>query len=118
MTAPTVDEMGPTWVSNTPMGRLSQPEDLQGAAVFLASPATRYKDVQEGIRKNDHQTIKLAACVACRVCAARRGLRDEAEREIVEKALLRTGGNKSQAAQTLSITRKSLYRRMKKYGLT
>ncbi len=42
----------------------------------------------------------------------------DAERAIVEKALLRSGGNRSQAAQALNITRKSLYRRMKKYGLT
>tara|TARA_B100001123_G_scaffold229830_3_gene258491 strand:- start:8074 stop:8841 length:768 start_codon:yes stop_codon:yes gene_type:complete len=42
MTAPTVDEMEPTWVSNTPMGRLGQPEDLQGAVVYLASAASSY----------------------------------------------------------------------------
>ncbi len=43
---------------------------------------------------------------------------NHAERKIVEKALLRTGGNRSQAAQALNVTRKSLYRRMKKYGLS
>ena len=43
---------------------------------------------------------------------------NQAERKIVEKALLRTGGNRSQAAQVLNVTRKSLYRRMKKYGLS
>lgn len=42
MTAPTVDEMGPAWVSNTPMGRLGQPDDLQGAVVYLASAASAY----------------------------------------------------------------------------
>ena len=43
---------------------------------------------------------------------------NHAERKIVEKALLRTGGNRSHAAQALNVTRKSLYRRMKKYGLS
>ena len=42
----------------------------------------------------------------------------DAERKVVAEALRRTEGNKSQAAQALRITRKSLYRRMKKYGLT
>ena len=40
-----------------------------------------------------------------------------AEREAVEAALVRTGGNKSLAAAELGITRKSLYRRLSKYGL-
>lgn len=42
MTAPTVNEMSATWVSNTPMGRLGQPGDLQGAVVYLTSAASAY----------------------------------------------------------------------------
>ncbi|HBO53588.1 MAG TPA: hypothetical protein DD471_16480, partial [Planctomycetes bacterium] len=42
---------------------------------------------------------------------------NEAEREAVEAALKRFGGNKSRAAQWLSITRKALYRRLRKYGI-
>jgi len=30
------------WVSNTPMGRLGDPSDLQGAAVYLAAEASDY----------------------------------------------------------------------------
>ncbi len=41
-----------------------------------------------------------------------------AERRVVAAALQAAGGNKSRAAQQLQITRKSLYRRMKKYGLS
>ena len=40
-----------------------------------------------------------------------------AEREVLVDALRKSGGNKSQAAQLLGITRKSLYRRMNKHGL-
>ena len=40
-----------------------------------------------------------------------------AERTAVVVALESVGGNRSKAAERLSITRKSLYRRMKKYGL-
>lgn len=41
----------------------------------------------------------------------------EAEREAIEDALKRFGGNKSRAAEWLSITRKALYRRLRKYGI-
>ena len=42
MTTGAVADMGPTWVSNTPMGRLGTPADLQGAAIYLASQASAY----------------------------------------------------------------------------
>ena len=42
MTAKAAPEMGPTWISNTPMGRLGTPDDLQGATIFLASTASAY----------------------------------------------------------------------------
>jgi NAD(P)-dependent dehydrogenase (short-subunit alcohol dehydrogenase family) len=42
MTSQAIPEMGTTWLSNTPMGRLGTPADLQGAALFLASAASGY----------------------------------------------------------------------------
>ncbi len=39
------------------------------------------------------------------------------EREVIRKALSKHGGNISRAAQALGLTRKSLYRRIEKYGL-
>src|ERR1700760_3263482 len=39
------------------------------------------------------------------------------EAELVRKALARTGGNVSQAAEALGLSRGALYRRMEKYGL-
>jgi NAD(P)-dependent dehydrogenase (short-subunit alcohol dehydrogenase family) len=42
MTAGSMETMSATWLSNTPMGRLGKPEDLQGAVVYLASDASSY----------------------------------------------------------------------------
>ncbi len=42
---------------------------------------------------------------------------DEAEQELVRRALEKTGGNKNQAARLLGIDRQRLYRKIEKYGL-
>ena len=42
---------------------------------------------------------------------------EEMERFLIEKTLERTGGNKSEAARLLKVHRRSIYNRMKKYGL-
>ena len=42
MTKAALPEMGPVWISNTPMKRLGTPDDLQGATIFLASAASAY----------------------------------------------------------------------------
>jgi DNA-binding NtrC family response regulator len=39
------------------------------------------------------------------------------ERELILKALARAGGNKSQAARLLGLTRRTLYSRMERHGL-
>ena len=42
---------------------------------------------------------------------------DEAERLLIGKALERHGGNVSDAAKSLGLSRSALYRRLEKYGL-
>lgn len=42
MTAHSIPVIGEQWVSNTPMGRVGTPEDLQGAVLYLASAASAY----------------------------------------------------------------------------
>ena len=41
----------------------------------------------------------------------------ETEKSVIEKALEQSEGNMTQAARILGITRRTLYRRMEKYGL-
>jgi transcriptional regulator of acetoin/glycerol metabolism len=42
---------------------------------------------------------------------------DEAGRVLIEKALDRTGGNVSRAADELGLSRSALYRRLQRYGI-
>jgi two-component system, NtrC family, response regulator AtoC len=43
--------------------------------------------------------------------------KEEAEKENIRKALIETNGNQSKAAEKLGITRKTLFNKVKKYGL-
>ena len=42
---------------------------------------------------------------------------EEVERTLVERALGRHGGNVSEAAKSLGLSRSALYRRMQEFGL-
>jgi DNA-binding NtrC family response regulator len=43
---------------------------------------------------------------------------EEAERQAIQEALSACGHNQSQAAQRLGVGRTTLYRKMKKYGIS
>jgi transcriptional regulator of acetoin/glycerol metabolism len=59
--------------------------------------------------------------LALRHAPAQTGLEDlsleDVERLLIRKALDRSGGNVSRAAEALDLSRSALYRRMKKHGL-
>ena len=42
---------------------------------------------------------------------------EQTERQRIEAALNAAGGNKSKAAQMLAVDRKTLYNKMRKYGM-
>ncbi|MFC1572907.1 sigma 54-interacting transcriptional regulator, partial [Candidatus Eisenbacteria bacterium] len=42
---------------------------------------------------------------------------EELEKDLIRKALLKAGGNKSKAATLLGLTRRTLYSRMERYGI-
>ncbi len=63
---------------------------------------------------------ELLGVVAGTSPASSPGVKDvlgRAEREVIQRALTDAGGNKSVACETLGISRRTLYRRMKKHGI-
>jgi two-component system response regulator HydG len=42
---------------------------------------------------------------------------EEAERQLIVQALKETGGNRTKAAQKIGISRRTLHRKLKEYGL-
>jgi transcriptional regulator of acetoin/glycerol metabolism len=43
---------------------------------------------------------------------------EDAEKYLIQKALVRCGGNVSRAAETLGLSRSALYRRLQQYGIS
>jgi DNA-binding NtrC family response regulator len=85
---------------------------VESAFTFGRSPMIRLVDLPMGISKG--------ASVPSPTAPQRAGLQTfaDAEREIIMRALETTGGNKLHAARMLKISRKKLYAKIAKYGLT
>jgi DNA-binding NtrC family response regulator len=80
-------------------GNKIQPEDI-GIRESL-------EGVEEEIELKESMTLKEAAKAGKAI----------AERKLIAKILLRTGGNKSEAAKALGMSYKTLLERIKEYGL-
>jgi len=77
-------------------GPMLQPSDL-----LFSAPSDDQLDAERGAAMLELETFDL----------------ERVEREVIRKALSKHGGNISRAAEALGLTRKSLYRRIEKYGL-
>lgn len=92
-------------------GNLRELNNVMKRATLLA--AGRYIGMSELEQSMGHIQIQPASGLY-----APTTLHDEqTERERIEAALNAAGGNKSRAAQMLAIDRKTLYNKMKKYGM-
>lgn len=80
---------------------------IERMVVTAKTPTLSPKDLPKEIRENraPRPTIKPALSKA------------EAEKENIQRALLETKGNRSQAADLLGITRKTLFNKMKRYTI-
>ena len=76
--------------------------------------------VERAVLMSQQQTIR-AADLAVQSRDSSPSLEDlsleEVERALIQKALERSGGNVSEAAKTLGLSRSALYRRLQRYGL-
>lgn len=80
---------------------LSDGSTLQPADLLFSAPSDDGLDAERGEAMLELETFDL----------------ERVEREVIRKALSKHGGNISHAAEALGLTRKSLYRRIEKYGL-
>ncbi len=74
---------------------------LQPSDLLFSAPSDERLDAERGEAMLALETFDL----------------ERVEREVIRKALSKHGGNISRAAEALGLTRKSLYRRIEKYGL-
>ena len=80
---------------------LSDAQTLQPSDLLFSAPSDDGLDAERGEAMLELESFDL----------------ERVEREVIRKALSKHGGNISRAAEALGLTRKSLYRRIEKYGL-
>ena len=112
---------------NTGAEHLLQSVDWPGNVRELRSTLERACMLSEGRLLSEAEVLAVLGADARAALAAhpRRavpivrtpGISPELNRELVEQALQRVGGNKSAAARVLGVSRRSLYRRLDSFGL-
>jgi two-component system, NtrC family, response regulator AtoC len=90
---------------------------IEGAFTFGRSPMIRLQDLPTGIAGSQRDRPALHSSRLPPDSERSIGTFAEAERELIERALKATEGNKVQAAALLRISRKKLYAKIEKYGL-
>jgi DNA-binding NtrC family response regulator len=85
---------------------------LQRAAVLCGGEVIDVPNLPEGLRA----TPAVAASAAEESLSLREAVAD-LERRMIERALARAGGNRSEAARQLGIGRPLLYAKLEQYGL-
>jgi two-component system, NtrC family, response regulator AtoC len=92
---------------------------IEGAFTFGRSPTIRLQDLPAGIAASEPERNLPRADGVPRdaAIALPAGSFAEAERELIERALASTNGNKAAAATLLRISRKKLYAKIEKYGI-
>jgi two-component system response regulator AtoC len=107
-------------------GNIRELENMMERMILFADgPLILAKDLPEPLKEADTVKIPLSTIAA----SIEQGVGDasmkdivrqaaaELERDLIGKALLETGGNVTQAAKKLKISRKSLQNKMKEFGL-
>jgi DNA-binding NtrC family response regulator len=83
---------------------------LERAIAFAAGVEIGLEDLPDEVRTTGHSAAFVRSAAGREVTLA------DVERDYVLEILRRTGGNKTRAAELLGIPRRSLYRRLERYG--
>lgn len=89
---------------------------IQRALVLCEGRSILPEHLPPGIRQRRKMRVGVAGSPAGTGPGPRSSL-EEIERQVIEEAVLRCGGNVSEAIRTLKMGRNRFYRRLKKYGL-
>ena len=83
---------------------------IQKMVVMSSSPTIDVQDVPDDIRmSDDDEHLHLGALAGVGI--------DRLEKEAIRQTLAMTGGNREQAAELLGMGERTLYRKLKEYGL-
>ena len=96
-----------------------QIEDVQGSAPVASSaplPTTQLAPIQQ-IQPISHSSLEDAEAEEYVEPEPENLNVNDWSRQALEKALNRNGGNRKKAAQEMGISDRTLYRRLKQYGL-
>lgn len=109
-------------VAHSWSGNLRELGNVVKRAVLLATGSRITSDclpamVLSGTPAANDRTAPASTVVAHKVDEGLRGVAHQAERDAILQALERNGYNKSRTAEQLNIDRKTLYNKLKSYGL-
>lgn len=90
-------------------GNVRQLKNVIEGAVVMTGGEIGVDDLPEEIRADGKNVSRVSI-------SAESSLRD-AERELIQAALIHYGGNRAQTARSLGLGRKTLYRKMEEFGL-
>ena len=90
--------------------KFSEYKIIQKMVVMSSSPTIDVQDVPDDIRmSDDDEHLHLGALAGVGI--------DRLEKEAIRQTLAMTGGNREQAAELLGMGERTLYRKLKEYGL-
>jgi DNA-binding NtrC family response regulator len=97
-------------------GNIRQLENCMQQAVLVSSgPELLFEHLPQQVR--EHQGVPMAPRVPAAHPDSLMHNREAAERSVIQRALATHGDSRSRAAAALGISRVTLYKKMKKYGL-
>ena len=102
---------------NTVRKQMEEVRDLNGAIAFTGSIAAVNADNLPATKTTRKEAVNVEDAIAEEISEPETLNLSDLGRQLVEKALERNNGNRKRAAQELGISDRTLYRRLKQYGL-